>query len=291
MDEGGVGHRQPCLKMVGHDLGVWQHIVRKGDTAIDATCGNGFDTLALLKMVSDESRNGCVLGFDVQQSALDSTSSLLNQSVDPIQKEQVKLFLMCHSRMQDVVPEGKSIRLIAFNLGYLPRGDKTITTVPETTFQALQSATEILDSGGLISIIAYVGHPGGSTQEVPGTVPAPVSYLTGTAVEADGLGPWVSNQGALEERLSILFSLKSILPRRSSYVVVSEPCHDVREVGKLKRSECDAEFLLLLIHMRGEEWEAVQALISSLPICTWVSSKFEVLNRPKSPILALLFKK
>ncbi|XP_049931271.1 uncharacterized protein LOC116267813 isoform X2 [Nymphaea colorata] len=140
---------------------VWQHIVQRGDTAIDATCGNGFDTLALLKMVSDESRNGCVLGLDVQQSALDSTSSLLNQSVDPIQKEQVKLFLMCHSRMQDVVPKGKSIRLIAFNLGYLPRGDKTVTTVPETTFQALQSATEILDSGGLISIIAYVGHPGG----------------------------------------------------------------------------------------------------------------------------------
>lgn len=56
-------------------------MVRKGDLVIDATCGNGYDTLTLLKMVADESQQGRVYGFDVQKAALESTSSLLEQSV------------------------------------------------------------------------------------------------------------------------------------------------------------------------------------------------------------------
>lgn len=52
-------------------------------------------------------------------------------------------------------------RLIAFNLGYLPGGDKTITTESETTLEALKVAKEILMPGGLISLLVYVGHPGG----------------------------------------------------------------------------------------------------------------------------------
>jgi ubiquinone/menaquinone biosynthesis C-methylase UbiE len=37
---------------------VWKHVVQKGDTVIDATCGNGYDTLAMVKMVADESARG-----------------------------------------------------------------------------------------------------------------------------------------------------------------------------------------------------------------------------------------
>lgn len=57
--------------------------MRKGDTVIDATCGNGYDTLAMLKMVADESGQGRVYGFDVQKVALESASSLLENSVHP----------------------------------------------------------------------------------------------------------------------------------------------------------------------------------------------------------------
>jgi hypothetical protein len=46
-------------------------------------------------------------------------------------------------------------------LGYLPGGDKTITTVSETTQLALEAAKKILIPGGLISLVVYVGHPGG----------------------------------------------------------------------------------------------------------------------------------
>lgn len=53
------------------------------------------------------------------------------------------------------------IRLVAFNLGYLPGGDKTIITKSETTHLALEAAKRILKAGGLISLVVYVGHPGG----------------------------------------------------------------------------------------------------------------------------------
>ncbi|CAM8946509.1 unnamed protein product [Rhodiola kirilowii] len=60
---------------------VWKHVVRKGDIVIDATCGNGYDTLALLRMVADESGSGCVYGLDIQEHALRNTSLLLDNSV------------------------------------------------------------------------------------------------------------------------------------------------------------------------------------------------------------------
>ncbi|XP_020238021.1 uncharacterized protein LOC109817218 [Cajanus cajan] len=52
-------------------------------------------------------------------------------------------------------------RLVAFNLGYLPGGDKEIITRSETTLLALEAAERVLMPGGLISIVVYVGHPGG----------------------------------------------------------------------------------------------------------------------------------
>ncbi|KAG6767154.1 hypothetical protein POTOM_028334 [Populus tomentosa] len=167
---------------------IWKRVVQNGDTVIDATCGNGYDTLAMLKMVADELGRGRVYGMDIQGDALKSTSSLLDESVtlkekalnllfeeviliiytlvvlpetQCVQKELVKLFSICHSRMEEIVPENSPVRLVAFNLGYLPGGDKTITTVSETTQLALEAAKKILIPGGLISLVVYVGHPGG----------------------------------------------------------------------------------------------------------------------------------
>ncbi|CAL2240663.1 unnamed protein product [Prunus armeniaca] len=65
---------------------------------------------------------------------------------------------------EDMPPAGLIswvIRLVAFNLGYLPGGDKTIIIESETTLKALEVAKSIVVLGGLISLVVYVGHPGG----------------------------------------------------------------------------------------------------------------------------------
>ncbi|CAK9146182.1 unnamed protein product [Ilex paraguariensis] len=67
----------PFMHLYCHIL-VWKHVVRKGDAVVNATCGNAYDTLVMLKMVADQSKRGRVYGMDVQKVAIESTSSLLD---------------------------------------------------------------------------------------------------------------------------------------------------------------------------------------------------------------------
>uniref|UniRef100_A0A0E0DTR5 rRNA methylase n=2 Tax=Oryza meridionalis TaxID=40149 RepID=A0A0E0DTR5_9ORYZ len=134
---------------------VWRSIVRKGDTVVDATCGNGNDTFAMIKMVADERDKEYKV-----ESAIASTFSFLKMAVNSHELELVKLFTICHSRMEEVVPKDFPVRLVPFNLGYLPGGDKSMITVAKTTELALQAASRIVSSGGLISVLVYIGHLG-----------------------------------------------------------------------------------------------------------------------------------
>jgi len=140
--------------------GVWRRVLRPGDIVIDATCGNGHDTLALARMVCTDEGLGYVYAFDVQEDALANSAYLLDKHLDPLLRKQVKLLQLCHSQIEKIVSD-KPIRLVTFNLGYLPGGDKNLITNVDTTLQALQAASNVLQPGGLISIVAYVGHPGG----------------------------------------------------------------------------------------------------------------------------------
>ncbi|CAM6101953.1 unnamed protein product [Calypogeia fissa] len=139
---------------------VWRSVVRQGDTVIDATCGNGFDTLMLAKLVLQKGAAGYVIGLDLQQSALDNTSALLDRELNSSQKENVSLLQLCHSQLDKIVDEN-SVRLVAFNLGYQPGGDKNIITRADITVKAVDAAVKVLERQGLISITSYVGHPGG----------------------------------------------------------------------------------------------------------------------------------
>lgn len=140
--------------------GVWRKVVKPGDTVIDATCGNGHDALELVRMVCADNASGYVYAFDVQEDALANASYLLDQRLDSVQRKRVKLLRLCHSQLEKIVGE-TAIRLVTFNLGYLPGGDHSVTTNVDTTIQALQASSNVLQSGGLISVVAYVGHPGG----------------------------------------------------------------------------------------------------------------------------------
>ncbi|PKA45762.1 hypothetical protein AXF42_Ash018313 [Apostasia shenzhenica] len=151
----------PSMQVSPTMYSVWKNFIRGGDVVVDATCGNGYDTLAMLKLIADESGSGSVYGLDIQKSALENAAWLLRQYVNESERKLVELSLLCHSRMEEIVPKKTPVRLIAFNLGYLPGGDKTIITKPHTTLLALQAASRILRSEGLMSIVVYVGHPGG----------------------------------------------------------------------------------------------------------------------------------
>ncbi|MGR9100640.1 MAG: class I SAM-dependent methyltransferase, partial [Gammaproteobacteria bacterium] len=94
------------------------------DVAVDATVGNGHDLLFLAECVGQEGR---VYGFDVQQSALDAARERLDKTGSGT---RVTLFLCGHESMYDRIPAADRGRIAAvmFNLGYLPGGDKTVTT-------------------------------------------------------------------------------------------------------------------------------------------------------------------
>lgn len=132
--------------------------VRPGDLVIDATVGNGVDTVFLAQLVGAK---GKVYGFDIQQEALEQTRKRCMASLpDP---GCVHLHLMDHARMKSVLPpeEIGRIRAVMFNLGYLPHSDERITTRPETTLPALEAALEVLEDGGILTVVLYSGHPGG----------------------------------------------------------------------------------------------------------------------------------
>lgn len=71
------------------EFSIWKHVVRKGDAVVDATCGNGYDTLAMVNMVADESCSGRVYSMDIQETALQNTRSLLDGLLDP---DKVQIF-------------------------------------------------------------------------------------------------------------------------------------------------------------------------------------------------------
>ncbi len=130
--------------------------LRPGDLAVDATVGNGHDTVFLAGAVGP---GGRVLGFDVQAEALRATRQRLEAAG---LADRVTLFEQCHSRLGETVEAG--IRVAMFNLGYLPGGDKGRVTLAGTTLAALEAARSRLAPGGLITVIVYPGQPGGEVE-------------------------------------------------------------------------------------------------------------------------------
>lgn len=132
-------------------------IVNPGDTVIDATMGNGYDTLYLAKLVGNA---GKVYAFDVQEEALKSTKKKVER--DNLQC-YVELILDGHENIDKYVKE--EVSCVLFNLGYLPRAKHNIITKPETTLQALEKSLNLLKPNGVISVAIYTGHEGGMDEK------------------------------------------------------------------------------------------------------------------------------
>ncbi|MBC1516471.1 class I SAM-dependent methyltransferase [Listeria immobilis] len=132
-------------------------VVRSGDYVVDATCGNGHDTLLLAELVGI---NGHVIGFDIQQVAIDATRTWLEKAEMTSQVE-----LICASHATIPVYAKQPVRAAIFNLGYLPGGDKQITTTADSTLLSITHLMELLEIGGVIILVIYHGHPEGKTEK------------------------------------------------------------------------------------------------------------------------------
>lgn len=122
--------------------------------AVDATCGNGFDTQFLTELGFKR-----VVAFDIQEVAINATRERLEKAQT---KDGVELVLASHQSMNEYIET--TVDCVMFNFGYLPTGDKSIVTTPENSVAALAHATNRLSSVGLISLMCYPGHPSGAAE-------------------------------------------------------------------------------------------------------------------------------
>lgn len=146
---------------------ILRPLIRPGDRVIDATAGNGHDTVFLAECVGP---TGKVLAFDVQEAALASARTRVGET------PCVEFFHESHGKMAAHAAE-KSVAVIMFNLGYLPGDDHQLTTQSAETLVALETALGLIKPGGVLSVICYPGHPAG-------------------ALEADAVECWLTAQAA-----------------------------------------------------------------------------------------------
>ena len=147
------------LTDLAHDV-IAGHL-HTGDIVIDATMGNGHDTLFLAQRVG---KTGHVYAFDLQQQAIEQTRGRLERHGVA---DRVTLFRNSHAEMAMALPPGiaGNVAAVVFNLGYLPGGEKSVTTTAGSTLTALDASLALLRPGGLISLLVYVGHPGGMDED------------------------------------------------------------------------------------------------------------------------------
>lgn len=135
-----------------------QRLLQPGDRVIDATMGNGHDTLLLCQLVGE---TGHVDAFDIQPDAVERTRALLTEHGMLLRAE---LHLAGHEQIGTLVHQ--PIRAAMFNLGWLPGGDKSITTLWDTTRTALTACMALLLPGGVISLCVYPGHEAGDQERM-----------------------------------------------------------------------------------------------------------------------------
>lgn len=133
--------------------------VQEGDFVIDATAGNGYDTLFLARLVGDK---GKVISFDIQLEAINNTRQRLTAEK---LLHRVDLIHSGHEQIDKYVDINLEISAAMFNLGYLPGGDHNIITKPDTTLKALRSCLVRLKKGGIVTIVIYTGHKGGKEEK------------------------------------------------------------------------------------------------------------------------------
>lgn len=130
--------------------------IEKGEVAVDATAGNGHDTLFLAELVGE---NGHVYSFDIQQDAVNTTINRLKENGF---EDRATVILDGHQHVTNYISD--EIAGAVFNLGYLPGANHEIITKGETTIAAIEGLLNLLKVNGMIVLVIYHGHEGGKAE-------------------------------------------------------------------------------------------------------------------------------
>ena len=130
--------------------------VRAGDAVVDATMGNGKDTLFLCGLVGE---SGHVYAFDVQQEAVERTRERVAEAG---YAARTTLLLAGHETMAQHVRA--PVQAVMFNLGWLPGAEHAVTTKTDTTLAAVRAAVELIAPGGIVTVCVYPGHEEGMSE-------------------------------------------------------------------------------------------------------------------------------
>jgi SAM-dependent methyltransferase len=135
------------ISNIAHD--IIKRYLKRFEVAIDATLGNGYDT----DFLSNNFKK--VFSFDIQSGAVENyrVRNKDNVILENRSHENLKKFVNCE------------VDCIMYNLGFLPGGDKSITTTVSSTISSIKEALTLLSPGGIISIAVYNGHEEGKREE------------------------------------------------------------------------------------------------------------------------------
>lgn len=135
---------------------VIEERIKPNAICIDATMGNGYDTSFMRSFLSE---GGYIYAFDIQNQALEATQKRLEASK---QFSKVQLIQSGHEDIDKFVKE--PVDLVVYNLGYLPKGDKEITTTYDKSLVSLKKAMKLIKKNGLIIMTVYPGHQAGKVE-------------------------------------------------------------------------------------------------------------------------------
>ncbi|MFI3169165.1 MAG: GNAT family N-acetyltransferase [Faecalibacterium sp.] len=154
-----VRHHKPDLTATtfAHTFLV-QHLTAPR-LCIDATCGNGHDSLFLAQLLPEE---GQLLALDLQPEAIAQTAARLESAGVPT--TQYTLLCDDHANLTRHAAQG-SADAILFNFGWLPGADHTVFSAAQSSLPALEAALTLLKKGGILSAILYSGQGIGSTEK------------------------------------------------------------------------------------------------------------------------------
>lgn len=124
---------------------------------IDATAGNGYDTVFLAGAVG---AGGRVLAFDIQAEAI---AAARMRVLAAGYEGRVEFIEASHGVLANHVEPGGAAAVM-FNLGYFPGGDPAVITRTQETLRALEAARHSLRPGGVLTVVCYPGHTGGDEE-------------------------------------------------------------------------------------------------------------------------------